>query len=40
METHKGGTMYRFSYAGNKGWRLIYRVKCLENHMDCTRFGD
>jgi len=36
METNIEGTMNGDSYRGYNVWRLIYRVQCMENHIEGT----
>jgi len=40
METHIEGTMYGVSYGWYKVWKLIYKVKCMENLIQLTMYGD
>jgi len=32
--------MYGVSYVGYKEWSLIYRVQCMETHLEGTMYGD
>ena len=40
MVCHMEGTEYGDSYIGYNVWRLLYRVQCMEIHVEGTMNGD